>query len=82
MENIKILPIGGNHITQDISKILKINMENAERLKLNLNNLNSLNDFSNEDVELIKKLFFLEQKSCWKKALCLIILMIINQILS
>ena len=68
LENIKILPIGGNHITKDISKILKINMENAERLKLNLNNLNSLNDFSNEDVELIKKIIFSRTEELLEKS--------------
>ena len=32
---INILPIGGNHITKDISKMLKIDLEQAENIKIN-----------------------------------------------
>ena len=30
-----VLPIGGNHITSDISKILNLNMEDSENIKIN-----------------------------------------------
>ena len=33
--SLDFLPIGGNHITKDISKILKINLEQSEKIKLN-----------------------------------------------
>jgi cell division protein FtsA len=32
-----VLPIGGNHITKDISKVLNLNMELSEKIKSNLN---------------------------------------------
>ena len=33
--SLDVLPIGGNHITKDISKILKIDLEQSEQIKLN-----------------------------------------------
>ena len=33
--SLETLPIGGNHITRDISEILKIDMERSEKIKLN-----------------------------------------------
>ena len=68
IKNFKILPIGGNHITKDISEILKINIENAEELKLNLNNIISLKDYSKEDVELIKKIIFSRTEELLEKS--------------
>ncbi len=41
-----VLPIGGNHITKDISKILKMDLNQSERLKINLHNSNY--KFSND----------------------------------
>ena len=35
---IKFFPLGGNHVTKDISKIFKISMIDAEKIKKNLNN--------------------------------------------
>jgi cell division protein FtsA len=52
------LPIGGNHITKDISKVLKINLEEAENLKLNFDiNKNFLND-KNFSLDLVQKIIF------------------------
>ena len=43
--SIDILPIGGNHITKDISKILEIDLENSEQKKRDINqNYEFLND--------------------------------------
>ena len=56
--SLNVLPIGGNHITKDISKILKIDLEQAEDIKLNLN---KNNNFSNEKIfslDLIHKIIF------------------------
>ena len=56
--SLNVLPIGGNHITQDISKILKIDLESSEQVKLNFNqNFKLLN---NEDIsiETLKKIVF------------------------
>ncbi|MDA9616358.1 cell division protein FtsA [Candidatus Pelagibacter sp.] len=50
------IPIGGNHITKDISKILKIDLEKAENIKINYKkNMKSLNenDLSAETVQKI-----------------------------
>ena len=58
VEGFKVLPIGGNHITKDISQILKIDHENAEEIKLNLDSLNNIKDYKYEDIELIKKIIF------------------------
>ena len=50
------LPIGGNNITKDISKILEIDLEQAEQLKLNFNKdykSSNENDTSTEELEKI-----------------------------
>ena len=42
---LNVLPIGGNHITKDISKVLKIDLEQAENIKINFDKKeNFLND--------------------------------------
>ena len=47
---IKNIPIGGNHITKDISKILEIPYEEAEEVKRSLNQSNSTFSYkSNEE---------------------------------
>ena len=33
--SLDFLPIGGNHITKDISKILEIDLEQSEKIKCN-----------------------------------------------
>ncbi len=56
--SLNVLPIGGSHITKDISKILKIDLEQAEDIKLNFN---KNNNFSNEKIfslDLIHKIIF------------------------
>ena len=68
LENLEILPIGGNHITKDISKILNINLIDAEKLKLNLNELNILNDLEQEESELIKKIIFSRTEELLEKS--------------
>jgi cell division protein FtsA len=54
----KIIPIGGNHITKDISKILKINKEKAEILKLNFDKPDFYLSSNNYSLDLIKKITF------------------------
>ncbi|MDC1128359.1 cell division FtsA domain-containing protein [Candidatus Pelagibacter sp.] len=58
MKNFKILPIGGNHITKDISKILKIEVFKANEIKLNFNDINNDKKLSQDQIELIKKIIF------------------------
>tara|TARA_B100000787_G_scaffold167977_1_gene155832 strand:- start:639 stop:1748 length:1110 start_codon:yes stop_codon:yes gene_type:complete len=56
--SLDVLQIGGNHITKDISKILKIDLEQSEKIKINFDKSNKfLND---EDVpsEMFQKIIF------------------------
>jgi|TARA_B110000114_G_scaffold32070_1_gene33152 cell division protein FtsA len=53
--SLDVLPIGGNNITKDISKILEIDLEQAEHIKNNYDkNLKLSNDF-NFSSEIIQK---------------------------
>jgi len=58
MEQFKIIPIGGNHITKDISKILKIDIFKADEIKLNFNNIDSDKSLKKDQIELVKKVIF------------------------
>ena len=47
---INYIPVGGNHISSDISKILKIDIDEAEEIKKKYYNNNiSFSDFSNDE---------------------------------
>jgi len=53
---LNTLPIGGNHITKDISKILKIDLEEAENIKVNSHDKEKFlidKDFSHEFLQKI-----------------------------
>jgi len=58
LQQFKILPIGGNHISKDISKILKIEIFRANEIKLNFNNINDNKDLKQDEIELVKKIIF------------------------
>ena len=58
IQQFKSLPIGGNHITKDISKILNIEMSKANKIKLNFNDINNDKDLKQNQIELIKKIIF------------------------
>ena len=55
--SIDTLPIGGNHITKDIAKILKIDLFQAENIKLNFDKNEFLNE-NNFSIELLQKIIF------------------------
>ena len=55
---LSTLPIGGNHITQDISKVLKINLEQAEKIKINLYKKNTFLNDENFSLEFLEKIIF------------------------
>jgi cell division protein FtsA len=55
---LEALPIGGNHITKDISKILKVNISEAEKLKLKFDKNQKLLDEKKISLELIQKIIF------------------------
>ena len=55
---LDVLPVGGNNITKDISKILEIDLEQAEQLKINFNqDYRSLND-NDTSIEDLEKIIF------------------------
>ena len=58
IQQFNILPIGGNHISKDISKILKIEIFKANEIKLNFNNININKDLRQDEIELVKKIIF------------------------
>ena len=58
ISSLDILPIGGNHITKDISQILEIDLKRSEQTKLNfVLNLSLLKD-EGIPVETVEKIIF------------------------
>tara|TARA_B100000767_G_scaffold138718_1_gene131149 strand:- start:127 stop:1236 length:1110 start_codon:yes stop_codon:yes gene_type:complete len=55
---LDVLPIGGNHITKDISLLLKIDIDTAEKLKLNFENKNQHTDNVDFSLEMLQKIAF------------------------
>ncbi len=56
--SLETLPIGSNHITKDISKILKIDLENSENLKINFLKDQKILDMYNFSIETIENIIF------------------------
>ena len=56
--SLDVLPIGGNHITKDISQILKINLEKSEQLKCNFDQNLKLSNDENNSLETLQKIIF------------------------
>ena len=52
------LAIGGNHITKDISEILKIDLKNAEKIKCNFDKNPNIFDNNDYSIDLLKKIIF------------------------
>jgi cell division protein FtsA len=55
---LDVLPIGGNHITKDISLLLKIDINEAEKLKLDFEKNNSQTNNLNFSLEMLQKIAF------------------------
>ena len=55
---IDVLPIGGNHITKDISKILEIDMDQSEQNKLNFNQNPEILNEQIESFDILQKIIF------------------------
>ena len=55
---LDVLPIGGNHITRDISQILKIDLEKSEQVKLNFDQNHKLLDEENILTDTLQKIIF------------------------
>jgi cell division protein FtsA len=56
--SLDTLAVGGNHITKDISKILKVDIDEAEKLKLNFDKDQELLDEKNISLNLIQQIIF------------------------
>jgi len=56
--SLSVLPIGGNHITKDIANILKIKLENAEKIKLCFDKNQNFLDEKKISIDLIQKIIF------------------------
>ena len=56
--SMDVLPIGGNHITNDISKILGIDLERAEQIKINFDQNYKLLNNENFSIETLQKIIF------------------------
>ncbi len=55
---LDILPVGGNHVTKDISKIFKIDLEQSEQVKRNFDKNQKLSHDVNISIEKLKKIIF------------------------
>ena len=55
---IDVLPIGGNHITKDISKILEIDLDNSEMVKLNFNQNPKIINEHDSSSDILQKIIF------------------------
>ena len=56
--SINILPIGGNHITKDISKILEIDLEQSELIKINFDKNQKVLTDKNISIDTLQKIVF------------------------
>ena len=56
--SLDILPIGGNHITKDISKILEIDLKKSEQLKRNFDQNLKLSNDEDGTLDTLQKIIF------------------------
>ena len=56
--SLDVLPVGGNNITKDISKVLKISEVKAENLKINFKKKENFLNGESFSVELLEKIIF------------------------
>jgi cell division protein FtsA len=56
--SLDVLPIGGNHITKDISKILEIDLEKSEQQKRNFDQNIILSNDEDSSIETLQKIIF------------------------
>ena len=58
ISSFQIIPIGGNHITKDISKVLNIDLLTAEKVKLFFDKSNNVFNIKEFSLETIQKIIF------------------------
>jgi cell division protein FtsA len=56
MLSLDVLPIGGNHITRDISQVLEIDLDRAEYIKLNFDQNYKVVNEENISLEILQKI--------------------------
>ncbi|MDB3885853.1 cell division protein FtsA [Candidatus Pelagibacter sp.] len=56
--SLNVLPIGGNHITKDISQVLKIDLKKSEQIKRNFVQNIKVSNNENIEIDLIEKIIF------------------------
>jgi cell division protein FtsA len=56
--SLEVLPVGGNHITRDISKILEIDLERSEHEKRNFDQKLKLSKDVNISIETLQQIIF------------------------
>ncbi len=56
--SMDVLPVGGNHITKDISKILEIDLERSEQKKLNFAQNLKLSNDEDISIETLQEIIF------------------------
>ena len=56
--SLDVLPIGGNHITKDISKILGLDLEQSEKIKLNFDQSHKFLKDEDISLEILQKIIF------------------------
>ena len=56
--SLDVLPIGGNHITKDISQILEIDLEASEQAKRNFDQNLKLSNYEGVSIETLQKIIF------------------------
>ena len=63
---MNVLPIGGNHITKDISKGLKIELEKAEDIKINFDKKENFLNNKDFSLEFLQKIIFARTEEIFK----------------
>ena len=56
--SLNVLPIGGNHITKDISQILEIDLERSEQIKQNFDQSDRFLNNDDISIEKLQKIIF------------------------
>ena len=56
--SLDVLPIGGNHITKDISKVLRMSLERSEQIKLNFDQNHKISKDENYSIETLHEIIF------------------------
>ena len=54
--SIDVLPVGGNHITKDISKVLDVDLDKSEQIKLNFDQNSEILNEQNISSDILQKI--------------------------